>query len=145
MKNKLTAILTVLGMLTFATASNASSGFTMGVSGMAGWIETSGQESENSGGTVVTTNEITKHDITEGYFGGSIFAEYETAGGWAFGEDYVPVDADLGDGKRTDASGSASASADDTGDRSASAEMQDLYTVYATKTLGGNGMYVLLG
>ena len=41
--------------------------------------------------------------------------------------------------------GSASASADDTGDRSASAEMEDLYTIYVTKTLGDNGMYALLG
>ncbi len=145
MKNRILAMLAALGMLTYATGSVASSGFTIGVSGMAGFIETEGQESENSGGTVVTTNEITKHDITEGYFGGSIFAEYETEGGWALGIDFVPVDADLGDGNRTDASGSASASADDTGDRSASAEMEDLYTIYVTKTLGDNGMYALLG
>tara|TARA_A100001011_G_scaffold400639_1_gene517061 strand:- start:5901 stop:6578 length:678 start_codon:yes stop_codon:yes gene_type:complete len=145
MKNKLTAIIAALGMLTFATTSYASSGFTVGVSGMMGFIETSGSEHENSGGTVVTTSEITKKDITEGFFGGSIFAEYETDGGWALGIDYVPVDADLGEGKRTDASGSASPGAEDTGDRSASAEMNDLFTYYVTKTLGGSGYYILLG
>ena len=44
MKNRILAMLAALGMLTYATGSVASSGFTMGVSGMAGFIETEGQE-----------------------------------------------------------------------------------------------------
>ena len=142
MLKKLTALVGSLGLIMCVFTTNASSdGFTAGVSGMIGFVETTGSEKEKTGaGDKETTNE----SEGESFMAGSLFAEYEFSNGLAFGIDYVPGDADLGSGKRTDTAATSDAGVD-TGDRSASATLTDLYTIYAKKTFGDNGWYLLAG
>jgi hypothetical protein len=109
----------------------------VGVSFMAGQLDTSGHELENG----ATTDKNTK-SFKEIFLGGSVFVEHVTDSGLAFGIDYVPVDVEIGDGKRTDTStGTGSVG----GNRSASASLEDLITVYANVPLGSNGVYALAG
>ena len=131
-------ILSVFFSLAYIGSASADLGVNVGVSGQAGLFAASATES--TGATVKGNG--TEHG-SAGW--GSVFLEATMNDRFMVGIDYVPVDADLGEGKRTDASGSASPGAEDTGDRSASAEMNDLFTYYVTKTLGGSGYYILLG
>ena len=62
--------------------------------------------------------------------------------GYVFGVDYVPLDIELGSGKRTDAAGSP-ANDDQTGARSASANIENLITIYTHIPLGP--VYGVLG
>ena len=57
------------------------------------------------------------------------------------GVSYVPVDVELGSGKRTD----TGTNDDDTGTRTASADLSDLVTLYGNFPFGDNGAYGLAG
>ena len=82
----------------------------------------------------------------EFFVGADIFVEKELGNGMSIGVSYVPVDVELGSGKRTDSgSGSDVASEADTGTRTASADLSDLITLYGNFPFGGNGMYGLAG
>jgi hypothetical protein len=113
-----------------------------GVAFQVGQYETSGTETEKA--VTGVTSEKTSKTIQETFAGASIYAEYRIDNGFVFGIDYVPMDISLGSGKRTDAStGADVASEADTGDRSASADIDGLTTIYAHVPLGPG--YVLLG
>ena len=140
MKNKILTGLTSL-MLMFSI-STLKAEVNIGASVMLGQLDTSGTETENGTGT-------DKHSksFEESFLGGSVFLEFVADNGFAIGIDYVPVDFDVGDGKRTDTNagdkgGTAEA---DTGTRTASASLEDLITIYANIPLGGNGVYALAG
>ena len=114
----------------------------VGVALQVGAYETSGTETEKA--VTGTTAETTNKSLKETFVGASVYAELRSDNGWAFGIDYVPVDIDLGSGKRTDVSAGADvASEADTGNRSASAAIDGLTTIYAHVPLGP--LYVLLG
>ncbi len=131
MKKYIIAILTFLFLATIpAKAANWGN---IGVSLMVGEFDTSGSESEKSGNVGPETNSTT---VTEQFAGASVFYELDI-GPLTFGIDYVPTSVSLGDGKRTDASTDADvASEADTGDRSASAEANDIMALYVNVPVG---------
>ena len=137
---KLLAVFTVLSMLFAVPASAAEMNF--GFSLMAGQFDTDGSETEKTVSGV--TSEKTTKSLSETFYGGSLFAEIEADNGIRIGLDYVPLDIKLGSGARTDSSSGADvASEADTGDRSAEANVKDLFTVYAHYPVGP--AYAILG
>ena len=138
MNNKILTSLASL-MLMFSI-STLKAEVNVGASVMLGQLDTSGSETE-----ITDLNGVTDKNsksFKETFLGASVFLEYVADNGYAFGIDYVPVDVDIGDGKRTD---TAAVAENDSGDRSASASLEDLITVYANIPLGGNGIYALAG
>lgn len=115
----------------------------VGVALQVGQYETSGTETEKA--VTGVTSETTNKTLKETFAGASVYAEYRRDNGFALGVDYVPTDISLGSGKRTDtnASEEASPTEADTGDRSASADIDGLTTIYAHIPIGP--VYVLLG
>ena len=140
MKNITTLIGSLLILCGVYSSKVAAEGFTIGAHGIVGAVEASGTEHER---TDAGDSQKTAHDAGAIFMGADIFAEYEFSNGLAIGYSMVPMDADIGSGKRTDTV--QIADTNDTGDRSASAELTDLTTIYATKTLGGSNSYILLG
>jgi len=138
MKNKILTGLASL-MLMFSI-STLKADVNVGASVMLGQLDTSGTETENGTGT-------DKHSksFEETFLGASVFLEFVADNGFALGIDYVPVDVDIGDGKRTDSDDGQASGEADTGTRTASASLEDLITVYANIPLGGNGIYALAG
>ena len=96
---KLLSIFSALAML---IALPAKAEFSYGISVILGSAETDGSETEKTVSGV--TSEVTKKSVKENFIGGSIFAEYDM-GGYVLGVDYVPLDIELGSGKRTDVAG----------------------------------------
>tara|TARA_B100000953_G_scaffold294085_1_gene283396 strand:- start:72 stop:749 length:678 start_codon:yes stop_codon:yes gene_type:complete len=114
----------------------------VGVALQVGQYETSGTETEKA--VTGVTSETTNKTLKETFAGASVYAEYRRDNGFALGVDYVPTDISLGSGKRTDASTGADVTSEaDTGDRSASADIDGLTTIYAHIPIGP--VYVLLG
>jgi len=115
----------------------------VGVALQVGQYETSGTETEKA--VTGVTSETTNKTLKETFAGASVYAEYRRDNGFALGVDYVPTDISLGSGKRTDtaAGEDASPTEADTGDRSASADIDGLTTIYAHIPIGP--VYVLLG
>ena len=137
---KLLAVFTVLSMLFALPASAAEMNF--GFSLMAGQFDTDGSETEKTVSGV--TSEKTTKSLSETFYGGSLFAEIEADNGIRIGLDYVPLDIKLGSGARTDSSSGADvASEADTGDRSAEANVKDLFTIYTHVPVGP--VYAVLG
>ena len=137
---KLLAVFTVLSML-FALPANAA-GMNFGFSLMAGQFDTDGSETEKTVSGV--TSEKTTKSLSENFYGGSIFAEIEADNGIIVGLDYIPLDIKLGSGARTDSSSGADDTSEaDTGDRSAEANVKDLYTIYTHVPVGP--VYAVLG
>ena len=137
---KLLAVFTVLSMLFAVPASAAEMNF--GFSLMAGQFDTDGSETEKTVSGV--TSEKTTKSLSENFYGGSIFAEIEADNGIIVGLDYIPLDIKLGSGARTDSSSGADDTSEaDTGDRSAEANVKDLYTIYTHVPVGP--VYAVLG
>ena len=138
MKNKILTGLASL-MLMFSI-STLKADVNVGASLMYGQSDTSGTETEitDLGGA---TDKNSK-SLKETFLGASVFIEFVADNGVALGIDYVPVDVDIGDGKRTD---TAAVAENNSGTRSASASLEDLITIYANIPLGGNGFYALAG
>ena len=131
-------ILSAFSFLALVLTAPAYAEMNIGFSVIAGSAETDGSETEKTVSGV--TSEKNKKSVTETFVGASIFAEYETDGGFILGLDYVPMDLKLGSGKRTDATtdhgGADVAGATDTGDRKAEANIDGLITVYAHVPMG---------
>tara|TARA_B100000886_G_scaffold311247_1_gene246469 strand:+ start:177 stop:821 length:645 start_codon:yes stop_codon:yes gene_type:complete len=127
----------------FLTAiTTAKSEISIGFGLIGGQTEISGTETE---GTAADTSTRSK-TIKEQFVGGDIFIESISDSGLTFGLSYVPLDIELGSGSRTDTStGADVASEADTGTRKASADLEDLFTLYTNVPLGTNGYYGLLG
>ncbi len=133
---------TILAILFLFFTSNAYAG--VGITLHLGQADTSGSETEKTVSGV--TSEKTNKTVKETFYGASIYAEGELKNGWTLGVDWVPLDIALGDGKRTDSStGADVASEAQTGDRKASADLENLITVYTDIPLGSNGWYTNLG
>ena len=95
---------------------------------------------------IISNSSKRSKSFDELFLGADIFVEKELPNGMSFGISYVPVDVELGSGKRTDSStGADVASEADTGTRSASADLSDLITVYGNFPIGDEGVYGLAG
>ena len=136
---KLLGILSVCVMSMIYIAP-ASADFTAGVTFMAGTYETDGSETEKTVSGV--TSEVTNHSEKESFYGASVFAEKTFGNGFVLGLDWVPMDIELGSGERIDVDGAIAADNDD-GTRKASADVENLFTLYTHIPLGP--MYLLLG
>ena len=135
---KLLGVLSVCVMSLIYIAP-ASADFKAGVTFLAGTYETDGSETEKTVSGV--TSEVTKHTEKAGFLGASVFVEKELANGFVIGLDWVPMDIELGSGNRTD--GDVGNASDDDGDRSASADVENLFTLYTHIPVGP--VYLLLG
>ena len=111
----------------------------VGISLLAGQVSTSGTENEKSGDKGPEKN---SKDFDEAFYGASIYAEFEASNGIVYGIDYVPLEIELGSGQRTD---TAAVSENDSGTRKASANLEDLITLYTNIPFGDGGTYGLLG
>ena len=130
-------LLTIFSALAMLIALPAKAEFNYGVSVILGSAETDGSETEKTVSGV--TSEVTNKSVKETFVGGSIFAEYDM-GGYVLGLDYVPLDIKLGSGKRTDVAG---LNDDDSGARSAEANVENLITIYTHIPVGP--VYGILG
>jgi len=123
----------------FLLWSTAQAEIQYGLGFIAGQTDVSGTETE---GTAADTSDRSK-SIKEFFVGADLFVEYVADNGYAYGVSYVPLDVELGSGERTDVSGDGSEN--DSGTRSASADVTDLITLYANVPMGDSGWYALLG
>ena len=139
---KITAL--IFSLLFYTSVANAE-GPSIGFSLMAGQLNTDGSESEDSRSKAVS--DVNSKSITEQFYGASIFFEVVGANGAAIGIDYVPMDLELGSESRTDAAVATAAGGaeNDTGTRTASADMNNLITLYANIPTGYMDTYALLG
>lgn len=135
MKNKILALLA--SSMLILSFSSLKAEVNVGLSLLLGQADTSGHELEN--GAAADKN---SKSIKENFYGASVFVEAMADNGFALGLDYVPVDMDIGDGKRTDTSTGTGSSG---GNRSAKASLEDLITIYANIPLRDTGMYALAG
>ena len=121
----------------FLIISTAKAEMTYGFGLMTGQVSSSGTETE---GTAADTS-VRSKSFEEFFVGADIFVEKELTNGMSVGVSYVPVDVELGSGKRTD----TGTNDDDTGTRTASADLSDLVTLYGNFPFGDNGAYGLAG
>lgn len=135
---KLIAIISTSVMMLCMSASYAEVQF--GVALQTGNLSTSGTETE---GTAADTSNRSK-SFDEFFVGADIFIEHVSDNGLTLGLSYVPLDIEIGSGKRTDVDGDDPAENDD-GTRRASADVSDLITLYTNVPMGTNGWYGLLG
>ena len=127
-------------ILLFWTSFAQAEGFQFGVGFMAGQLNADGTETE---GTAADTSNRSK-SFDELFYGADLFAEIVGDNGFTIGLSYIPVDIEIGSGSRTDTDGDDAAENDD-GTRSASADIEDLMTLYTNMPMGSNGWYALLG
>jgi len=121
LKNMLIAVIAITGI---SVSAHSFEGFSLGVVGSQADFDTSGSEREAEG----DKNTATKSSSSDF---ASVFAEYTFAQGSTFGLEYIPGAATLGTTSRVD----SAANTDDTGTRTAKAEVSDHITFYAEPTL----------
>ena len=127
-------------ILLFWTSFAQAEGFQFGIGFMAGQLNADGTETE---GTATDTSNRSK-SFDELFYGADLFAEIVGDNGFTIGLSYIPVDIEIGSGSRTDTDGDDAAENDD-GTRTASADIEDLMTLYTNMPMGSNGWYALLG
>ena len=131
---------------TLLITSNAFAGsFGIGAAGHIASVSADGTETTPS--DTGTENSVQSATAGNDVLFGSIFAEYQMDNGFVFGLDYIPLDIELGSGKRTDSSsdhgGADSATDVETGTRKAEANIENLITIYTHIPLGP--VYGVLG
>ncbi len=129
MKNYIRIIFSSL-LLIWATPSNAE--FNYGVGLLAGQVDSDGTETEGT----ASDSSNRSASFEEIFYGVDLFAEYDF-GGYSVGVQYIPIDKDVGDGSRTDVDGDDPSENDD-GTRTASASVEDMYSIYTNVMLGDN-------
>ena len=117
--------------------SNLKAEVSYGIALQAGQVSTDGTETE---GTAADTSTRTK-SIDERFVGADLFIENTLANGYTVGLSYVPLDIELGSGSRTD---TAAVAENDAGTRKASADVEDLITLYTNIPISGD-YYALFG
>ena len=136
MKKILITILTTLFLASTAYAGQLG----MGVTGSMAAIAAEGSDSDQNGAADTSGRTAT---ASNNAFIGSIFAEYTMDGGMTFGIDYIPGSADVSSStlKRVDVTVNAKEAVQDDGTRTANAEVEDHYTLYAEIPVH-NGVYL---
>ena len=128
-----------------ASAAMAFQGFSIGVTASGNKFSTAGTETEGGG----DSEKSTEGTATEMVALGSAFIEYTPVFGYfglTIGIEHIPGTSSLGAKTRTDTDGGDASGEADTGDRTAKAEVSDLYTYYLEPTLVvGNAGYYLKG
>ena len=138
MKNKFVAIFASLFLIASMTSLKAEAKF--GISFIAAQSDISGSEQENG-----SADDKNSKSLEETFYGASLFVEAVGDNGVAIGIDYVPIDLEIGSGSRTDSDGGHASGEADTGTRKASADLEDLITLYANIPFGDSGYYGLAG
>ena len=133
-------IFALISTLFFLSSVSAKADVDFGFGLMTGMLSSDGTETEGSAAD--TSKRSASFD--EVFLGADVFMEYISDGGFALGVSYVPVDFEIGSGQRTDNDGSDPAE-NDNGNRSASADVTGLTTLYTNIPMGSNGVYGLLG
>ena len=130
-------------ILLFWTSFAQAEGVQFGIGFMAGQLNADGTETE---GTAADTSTRSK-SFDELFYGADLFVEVVGDNGATLGLSYVPLDIEIGSGSRTDTAVATSAGGaeNDTGTRTASADVSDLITLYTNLPMGSNGWYTLLG
>ena len=125
MKKYFLGIITFLSITLLTSAAYSAAG----ISFMYVDSDTSGTESEKSGD--VGPEVSAEKTVSEKFYGASVFVEGQL-GGITVGLDYVPLDIELGSGSRTD----TASDTNDAGTYSASADLEDLLTLYVNVPVG---------
>ena len=131
-------ILTIL----FATAfslSAANAEVRIGISGAYTMFSSDGTE------TVKSSKQKNAKTHDENVIVPSIFAEVAGDNGFAIGIDFVPAEAELGDGKNARTDTDTDDASDTAGTNKISAEVSSHTTLYLTKEVIGSGLYVKAG
>ena len=136
------SLISFFAVFALAFSTPAAADVDIGVSLMQTTVSHDGSEREK---TTAGDLETTTKSVEETFYGGSIYLELVADSGFTIGLDYVPVDIEIGDGSRTDSDSGESTNDDDTGTRTASAEIEDLLTLYLNVPLMGSNFYGALG
>ena len=122
-------LITILATL-FLTSTAYAGQLGMGVTGSMAAIAAEGSDSDKNGAADDSGRTAT---ASNNAFIGSIFAEYTMDGGMTFGLDYIPGSADVSSStlKRLDVTPDGNEAVQDDGTRTANAEVENHYTLYA--------------
>ena len=136
------SLISFFAVFALAFSTPAAADVDIGVSLMQTTVSHDGSEREK---TSAGDQETTTTSVEEKFYGGSIYLELVADSGFTIGLDYVPVEIEIGDGSRTDSDSGESTNDDDTGTRSASANIEDLFTLYLNVPVMGSNFYGALG
>ena len=100
MKKILISIFSVLFALVVSSTNLTAGSIGLGVSGAFMNVEADGKETSGTTGSETDTSDNTAA-VDNDVFIGSIYAEYITDGGYAFGIEHIPASADVSDKVRT--------------------------------------------
>jgi hypothetical protein len=132
-------LITILATL-FLTSSVYAGALSVGVSGSLASITAEGKDADKNGATDTSGRTATAGNNA---FIGSLFTEYTMDNGFTLGFDYIPGSADVSSSKlsRLDATPDAKEAVQDDGTRTAQAEIENHYTIYAELPVH-NGVYL---
>ena len=133
-------LITLLSVVMLSSTAAYAGQWGVGVSGSIAAIAADGSESESA--NTGTENSTRSATASNNAIIGSIFAEYKSDSGMTLGIDYIPGSADVSSKsiKRTDVTADADEAAQDDGDRTAQAEVDNHMTIYAEIPLH-NGLF----
>ena len=134
-------IFAILSAIFLMTSYSAKAEVQFGLGLLAGNLSVDGTEAE---GTAADTSNRSK-SFDEFFVGADLFIEHVSDTGFTLGLSYVPIDTEIGSGDRTDSATTTAAGGaeNDTGARSASADVSGLTTLYTNVPVGD--WYGLLG
>ena len=138
------SLISFFAVFALAFSTPAAADVDIGVSLMQTTVSHDGSEREK---TTAGDLETTTKSVEEKFYGGSIYLELVADSGFTIGLDYVPVEIEIGDGSRTDSAvtDAKGGAENDTGTRTASAEIEDLITLYLNIPIMGSNFYGALG
>ena len=133
-------IFAILSAIFLMTSYSAKAEVQFGLGLLVGNLSVDGTEAE---GTAADTSNRSK-SFDEFFVGADLFIEHVSDTGFTLGLSYVPIDVEIGSGDRNDsATTTAGGAENDTGARSASADVSGLTTLYTNVPVGD--WYGLLG
>tara|TARA_B100001059_G_scaffold221957_1_gene245443 strand:- start:1123 stop:1761 length:639 start_codon:yes stop_codon:yes gene_type:complete len=134
-------IFAILSAIFLMTSYSAKAEVQFGLGLLAGNLSVDGTEAE---GTAADTSNRSK-SFDEFFVGADLFIEHVSDTGFTLGLSYVPIDVEIGSGDRNDSATTTAAGGaeNDTGARSASADVSGLTTLYTNVPVGD--WYGLLG
>ena len=134
-------IFAILSAIFLMTSYSAKAEVQFGLGLLVGNLSVDGTEAE---GTAADTSNRSK-SFDEFFVGADLFIEHVSDTGFTLGLSYVPVDVEIGSGDRNDSATTTAAGGaeNDTGARSASADVSGLTTLYTNVPVGD--WYGLLG
>tara|TARA_X000001036_G_scaffold435085_1_gene475632 strand:- start:748 stop:1386 length:639 start_codon:yes stop_codon:yes gene_type:complete len=134
-------IFAILSAIFLMTSYSAKAEVQFGLGLLVGNLSVDGTEAE---GTAADTSNRSK-SFDEFFVGADLFIEHVSDTGFTLGLSYVPIDVEIGSGDRNDSATTTAAGGaeNDTGARSASADVSGLTTLYTNVPVGD--WYGLLG